>query len=226
MEGWISSLYQNIKIPATALLVGSSVTLAVLAPLNAFSTTTVFASLVATAYFVGDTIWISRKKDKLLKKMWETSELLEVKVGDLEGISEDLRTENGELEKNIEKLKFTILKIEESVNTLDKTLCLSNKESERLMKINETLKIEVEKISKLYEKTRKFASLFIKTSEIYKDLTNDLSDTAKNIEHGVGDNVTKLENLVEILTTRTREEFEKLDVNGDGHVTLDEFMAQ
>ena len=201
-----------MKVPATALLTVSIVTFSIFgSTVNSITAVASAASLTATVYFIVDAAWLSRRKDILLEKMKDTGELLEVEV-------ETLREENDELLKIRDSLR-------ETVKGLDKTLLTAGEETDRLAKINAHLKSEVDKISKLYEKTRKFASLFIKTSEIYKDLTSDLGKTARNIEHGIGDNVDKLETLVDTLTKRTEEEFKKLDVNGDGCVTLEEFLG-
>lgn len=160
-----------------------------------------------------------------------------------------LQTDNKELTKNIEDLLDIKFKYEVQINELtlvvkdinSKLESMENikndyeiqlntlkHENMELIDTSNSLKEDLTKVQNMYQKSKDVISTLIKTKDIFEDLYSDMAKTASdmsNTEHNTELNVEQMKDMIKKFDEkRTQEIFDKLDVNKDGTISMDEFL--
>ena len=136
---------------------------------------------------------------------------------------EQLLLLNGSLESL--KVQYSVISEVKDKYVIENNKLLDN--NQKFSDENNKLKNALASIEKLYIKSRELLQSFIETKSIYSDLSVNITQTADKIEltqHNLQDNVDKLTSLIDVAKQRNKDEFKLLDKNGDGVLTLDEFI--
>jgi len=101
-------------------------------------------------------------------------------------------------------------------------------ENMELIDTSNSLKEDLTKVQNMYQKSKDVISTLIKTKDIFEDLYSDMAKTASdmsNTEHNTELNVEQMKDMIKKFDEkRTQEIFDKLDVNKDGTISMDEFL--